>query len=281
MRNNYWTCSQFADWLRGTTKLKCGTSEEWGEWEDRAKRDHPVRWWLAEEGLDHLQKFIMWPVDQLYAIKYYINNRWVTKTHALTAHPRNIKPGNWCDVGNRFLPCLFNELVDFVELELAWWHLVWEGKEKRAQYNMPWWAVGWWRVRVWRCPQAGLDNLEWQSKLVKDESWGVEPGDKGYGELTPQAEGALEILALYRWWTEVYPNRPDPHDASGWTEYCDRMREERGEGIRWIGIESRNPETKKLGDRALKLSQKIEQQYEREDEQMMIRLIRVRQRLWT
>ncbi len=281
MRNNYWTCSRFADWLRGTTKLKCGTSEEWGEWEDRAKRDHPVRWWLAEEGLDHLQKFIMWPVDKLYAIKYYINNRWVTKTHALTAHPRNIKPGDWCDVGNRFLPCLFNELVDFVELELAWWHLVWEGKEKRAQYNMPWWAVGWWRVRVWRCPQAGVDNLEWQSKLVKDESWGVEPGDKGYGELTPQAEGALEVLALYRWWTEVYPNRPDPHDASGWTEYCDRMREERGEGIRWIGIESHNPETKKLGDRALKLTQKIEQQYEREDEQMMIRLIKVRHKLWT
>jgi hypothetical protein len=176
---------------------------------------------------------------------------------------------------------LFNELVDFVELELAWWHLVWEGKEQRAKYNMPWWAVGWWRVRVWRCPQAGLDNLEWQSKLTQDESWGVNPGDKGYGKPTPQAEGALEVLALYRWWTEVYPNRPDPHDASGWTEYCDRMRDERGEGVRWIGIESQNPETKKLGDRALKLTQKIEQQYEREDEQMMIRLIKVRHKLWT
>jgi hypothetical protein len=59
------------------------------------------------------------------------------------------------------------------------------------------------------------------------------------------------------------------------------MRDERGEGVRWIGIESQNPETKKLGDRALKLTQKIEQQYEREDEQMMIRLIKVRHKLWT
>lgn len=281
MRSNYWTCSKFADWLRGTTKLKAGTSEEWNEWEARAKSAYPVRWWLAEEGLDYLQSFIMWPADKLYAIKYYINNRWITRTHALTAHPSNIKPGDWCDVGNRFLPCLFNELVEFVEVELAWWHLVWEDKEMRKKYNMPWYAVGWWRVRGWRCRDAGLDNLAWQMSITAKEDYGLNPGDKGYGEPTLQAKNAAEILALYKWWTEVYPNRPDPHDASGWTEYCDRMREEKGEGMRWIGIESQNPETRKLGKRALDLSSKIEAQYEKEDEQMMIRLIKIRNSLWT
>jgi len=59
------------------------------------------------------------------------------------------------------------------------------------------------------------------------------------------------------------------------------MREEKGDGIRWIGVESGNPETRKLGRKALKLSHKIEQQYEKEDEQMMIRLIKVRNSLWT
>jgi hypothetical protein len=281
MRSNYWTCSKFADWLRGTTKLKCGTSEEWGEWEDRAKAAYPIRWWLAEEGLDKLQTFIMWPVDRLYDIKYYVNNRWVTRTHALTAHPRDIKPGEWRDVGNRFLPCLFNELVEFVELELAWWHLVWDGPEQRKKYNMPWWASGWFRWRTWRCRQAGLDNLAWQMSITAKEDYGLNPGDKGYGEPTLQAKNAAEILALYKWWTEVYPNRPDPHDASGWTEYCDRMRQEKGEGVRWIGIESQNPETKKLGKRALDLTHKIEMQYEKEDEAMMIRLIKIRNSLWT
>ena len=281
MRNNYWTCSKFADWLRGTTKLKCGTSEEWNQWEDRAKTAYPIRWWLAEEGLDKLQTFIMWPVDRLYDIKYYVNNRWVTRTHALTAHPRDIKPGDWRDVGNRFLPCLFNELVEFVEVELAWWHLVWEGPEKRKKYNLPWWASGWCRWRAWRCRQAGLDNLTWQMDITAKEDYGLNPGDKGYGEPTLQAKNAAEIMALYKWWTEVYPNRPDPHDASGWTEYCARMREEQGEGMRWIGIESQNPETKKLGKRALALSSKIEAQYEKEDEAMMIRLIKIRNSLWT
>jgi hypothetical protein len=280
MRNNYWTCSKFADWLRGTTKLNAGTSEEWNEWESRAKSAYPVRWWLAEEGLDHLQKFIMWPTDKLYAIKYYVNNRWITRTHALTAHPSNIKPGDWCDVGNRFLPCMFNELVDFVEVELAWWHLAWS-PEERPKYNMPWWAVGWWRIRTWRCPQAGLDNLAWQMSITAKEDYGLNPGDKGYGEPTRQAKNAAEVLALYKWWTEVYPNRPDPHDASGWSRYCDLRREEEGEGHRWIGVASKNPATEKLGKQALKLSSKIEEQYDKEDEAMMIRLIKIRNSLWT
>ena len=245
-RNNYWSCSKFADWLRGTTKLKVGTAEDWDEWEKRAKSAYPVRWWLAEEGLDKVQNFIWWPIDRIYNVKYYINNRFISRTHSLTAHSRDIKPGQWCDVGNRFIPCLFNELRDFVEVELAWWHLAWS-PEERPKYNMPWWAVGWWRVRTWRCPRAGLDNLKWQSKLVWTEDE-CEPGSPNIGKPTYQAEKALEILALYKWWTEVYPNRPDPHDASGWSEYCDRKREEKdpnGSEMSFFG-EPKSKELKKL-----------------------------------
>jgi len=277
MRNHYWTCSKFADWLRGTTKGGAKTSEGWDEWETRAKAAYPVRWWLAEEGLDYLQTFVFYIPDKLYALKYYINNRWVTRTHSLTAHARDIKPGDWCDVGNRFLPCLFNELVDFVEVELAWWHLAWNSEE-RSKYNMPWWAVGWWRVRTWRCPQAGLDNLEWQRNLRwKEDEVGKD--FKGLGELTPQAVKAQEILDLYTWWTTTYRNRPDPHDASGWTEYCEASRLANGGKLSWSGDKS--PELKKMSDKAHKLLQKIEAAYEKEDEQMMIRLIKVRHGLWT
>ena len=277
---HYWSCSKFADWIRGTTKLKVGTSEQWQEWETRAKRDFPIRWWIAEEGLGHLQDFVTWPVRKLYDIKYYVNNRWITKSHALTAHPRDISPGSWSDVGNRFLPCLFNELVDFVEIELAWWHLVWEGKEKRAKYNMPWWAAGWWRIRTWRCPQAGLDNLEWQRNLKYDDEW-IGADDPKYGKPTPQAIGAQEILDLYTWWTVTYRNRPDPHDASGWSAYCDASREANG-GSLWGSLNAdKTPELKKMSNKAHKLLQKIEADYTKEDEAMMIRLIKVRNSLWT
>ena len=278
---NYWTCSKFADWIRGTTKLKMGTAEEWEEWEARAKRDYPVRWWIAEEGLDYLQKFIMWPLNKIYAIKYYINNRYITKTHALTAHPRDIRRGQWCDVGNRFLPCLFNELVDFVEVELAWWHLAWANPEDRAKYKAPWWRFGWWNIRLWRCPQAGLDNLEWQRNLTWGSDEGFEEGDPNIGKPTPQAIKAQEILDLYKWWTEVYRNRPDPMDASGWSQYCDDCREILGEGVLSMFKDHGNKKLKQQGDKAHKLLQKIEDAYEKEDEEMMIRLIKVRHGLWT
>ena len=277
---NYWTCSKFADWIRGTTKGGAKTAEGWDKWEKRAKAAYPIRWWLAEEGLDKLQTIVMWIPDRIYDVKYYINNRWVTRTHALTAHPRDIKPGTWCDVGNRFLPCLFNELQDFVEVELAWWHLA-RSPEERSKYNMPWWAVGWWRIRTWRCPQAGLDNLDWQSKLVWSADEGFEPGDERIGKSTYQAEKAKEILALYKWWTEVYPNRPDPHDASGWSEYCDLKRQEYGDTGLGFMQESKNPEIRALGDAALTKTREIEEAYEKEDEEMMIRLIKVRSSLWT
>ena len=281
MRNHYWANSKFADWLRGTAKGGAKTAEGWDEWTTAAQMKHSVRYWLAEEGLDYLQKVVYWPTDTLYAIKYYINNRWVTRTHSLTAHPRDIKPGTWCDVGNRFLPCLFNELQDFVEVELAWWHIAWAEKDEKKKYNAPFWATGWFRWRTWRCPQAGLDNLDWQSKLRWGEDEGFETGDPHIGQPTPQAERALEILALYKWWTEVYPNRPDPHDASGWSEYCDRKRQEHGETGLSFMKESKDPELRALGDAALAKTHEIEQAYEEEDTQMLIRLVKIRGSLWT
>jgi len=278
MRSHYWTCSKFADWIRGTTKLKAGTSEEWQEWEKRAKADYPVRWWLAEEGLDYIQKFVYYIPDQLDEVRYYINNRWISRSHSLTAHARDIKPGNWCDVGNRFLPCLFNELVDFVEVEQAWHHCCWSD-EAKTKFDVPWWRSGWFRWRTWRCPEAGLEYLRWAETLTNEEF--LDEGEKHLAEPTYQAKAAKEIIELYTWWTETYRNRPDPHDASGWSAYCEAAREANG-GSLWGSLGSdKSPELKKMSDKAHKLLQKIEKDYAKEDEAMMIRLIKIRESLWT
>jgi len=278
-RSQYWSCTKFADWLRGSAKPYAETGPGWKKWNKEAEEKHPVRYWIAEEGLDKLQNFIWWPLDKLYDIKYYINNRFISGTHLLRAHPRDIRPGNWHDVGYRFLPCLFNSLVDYVEIELAWWHLVWEDKEARAKYNAPWWRFGWWNMRMWRCPQAGLDNLDWQRKLVWEEDH-CEPDSPNIGKPTPQAIKAEEILTLYKWWTEIYPNRPDPHEVSGWSAICDRARDQDGT-FSLFDNENRTEEEKAEVSRALDLSHKIEQQYRDEDTEMMIRLIKIRDSLWT
>jgi hypothetical protein len=274
---HYWSCTPFADWLRGTKKLSVGTAEEWDDWNTTAQMKHNFRYWLAEEGLGHIQDFVTWPVRTLYDIKYYINNRWVSRTHSLTAHAKDIKPGQWQDVGNRFLPCLFNELVDFVEIETAWSHVAWGDEEARAKYNPPFWASGWFRWRTWRCPQAGLDHLDWAMTLTNSDWCGPEHPD--YGKPTLQAIRAKEIKELYTWWTEVYPKRPDPHDASGWSAYCELSRLSNGGKLNW-GVD-KTPELKKASKLAHKELQKIEKAYEKEDEAMMIRLIKARDSLWT
>lgn len=275
MRANYWACSKFADWLRGTPKPQAGTGKEWRLWREAAQGTHPVRYWVAEEGLDYAQNFVNWPADKLNDIRYYINNRWVSHTHRLTAHPRDIKPGSWCDVGNRFLPCLFNELVDFVEVETAWHHVLWD-PEARKRYKPPWWRRGWLRWRTWRCPEAGISHLKWAMTLTNEE-W-LEDDQKHLAELTLQAKNAREILELYTWWTEVYPKRPDVHDASGWTDYCASRREN---GLDFFDMEDKTPEDAERCRTALNKSQELDVQYEQEDEAMMIRLIRIRQSIWT
>ena len=203
----------------------------------------------------------------------------VTRTNSLTAHPRDIKPGQWKDVGNRFLPCLFNELVDFVEVESAWSHIAWGDAKDRAKYDPPFWASGWFRWRTWRSPQAGLDHLDWAMTLTMGTDWGVEETDPNYGKLTGQAERAKEIKELYTWWTVTYPNRPDPYDASGWTEYCEASRIANGGKLRFSGEKS--PELQAMSDKTHELLQEIEAAYEEEDTIMMKRLIDIRQSLWT
>lgn len=278
MMTKYWSCSKFADWIRGTGKLRAATGEQWDEWHEKAKAAHPIRYWLAEEGLDYLQKAIFWAPDRIHDVKYYINNRWVTRTHALTASARDIPRGEWRDVGSRILPCLFNELQDFVEVELAWWHIAWSDPEGAKKYDAPFWATGWFRWRTWRCPQAGLDSLEWQRHLTwEDAELGTD--NPHVGQLTQQAKNAQEILDLYTWWLNVYRNRPDPMDASGWTEYC-RLKKE-ADGGRCFLRDDTTPELREFRDTAHRLCHEIEQAYEREDEEMLIRLIKVRHALCT
>jgi len=279
MRSHYWTIGKFADWLRGTPKLKCGTSEEWDAWYTEAAKAHPIRYWIAEEGLDHLQKFVYYIPDKLNDVRYYINNRWVSHSHALTAHPRDIKPGAWSDVGSRFLPCLFNELVDFVEIEQAWHHCMWSD-EAKTEFEVPWWRKGWLRLRTWRSPEAGMEYLKWASELTVGEDMGVATDGKGYGEPTYQAKAAKEIIELYTWWTVTYRARPDPYDASGWTAHCEAMRV-KYPGSFFSSLNSKDAEDRKASDKAHKLLTKIEKAYEAEDEAMMIRLIKIRESLWT
>ena len=231
--------------------------------------------WLAEEFLDHVQDTIMWPFDKLYDIKYWFNNRFVTKSHALNS---NLKKGQWHEFDERMLHCLFDELVNFVEIEKAWINVAMD-KEAKKRYEPPFWTVGSLRFRTWRSPEAGMNYLLWEASLKMDDDW-VEKGDPRYGQPTGQALAAKETIELYDWWKNKRPNRPDPHEVSGWTALCEKRRSD-NDDVLDILDEPKTVEEREAIRKSLDISSDLEKKYEDEDEEMLIRLIKIRKSLWT
>jgi len=109
----------------------------------------------------------------------------------------------------------------------------------------------------------------------------MEPSDAKFGELTDQALRAIDVLQLYNWWKTERPHRPDSHDASGWSQYCDDMDKKYG---RDHFFESRDKETDEERARsraALDKSHEIEAAYDAEDTAMLMKVIEIRKSLWT
>lgn len=251
-RWKYWNCSKFADWVRGEKKPYALTMEEWQEWKDKLKKERPLRYYVSEKLLNKLQNFIYYPSDVYDSIKAYIENRFITKTHYLKT---GLEAGVYHELDDRIMHGLFNELKEFVECEQARMQSYGSGKDKKYKF-----VKG-------KCREAGIDYLNWASELKYDEeNYGVKKGEPDYGEPTPQAISAKKILELYYWW-ENRPNRADAMDESGWSDYCKNKP---------LGHK-----TDEKGREALNKLTELEEAQEKEDENMLIELIKVRKSLWT
>ena len=110
-RFNYWSCSKLANFIRGTPKPWALQLDEWKQWRQTAKKKHPWRFWLAEEGLNKLQNFFFFPYDLWSSWRYYCKIRFRDKLHYLKT---GFKPGEYYDLDERILYALFNELKIFV-----------------------------------------------------------------------------------------------------------------------------------------------------------------------
>jgi len=261
-------------WLRARLGIQKPQALEWGGWElwtNKIKHNQPVAFWLTETLPDIMQSGVEFFITPVENIKCHIRNRWVTQSHALVS---DLPRGKWHDLDTRILHCLFTELANFVEIEKAHIQVAMD-KQQGKQYQMPWWRRhGWSRWGQWRSAQAGIDYLNWEQNLVCDQDWGYTSSDSRWGQPTEQALAAREILALYQWWTVTRPSRQQPDDASGWTAYCNTHGRDANGKIVW-GHRS------KKQTQILRRMHRIERQHAREDQDHMIRLIRIREALWT
>lgn len=261
-------------WFEKKSGIKMPDALPWGEWDKwhaKAKLDNPREYFWGVTVPDFIDDCIT-PFSRRYNdIRSWIRYRLFDKYHIVKT---GLKPGYY-DADTRILHANMNLLKDYVEVELAWRNVVFD-TEKKKNYKYPRFSLGWLRFKSFRCPEAGVDHLLWETGLVYDESMGIEKSHKLYGKPTDQALKAANVLEIYTWWIDVYPNRPDPMDASGWSKYCDSKR---SPGRLMMDLEK--PEDRKESNRILKAMCKIEADYAKEEERMLTKLIKIRQGFWT
>lgn len=260
----YLASSKFFNNLRKRFGIEKPEALEWGgwkKWEANIKAQHPYAYFFTETLPDFLSNVYDTITAPYHDACYYIRNRFIRKCHVL---PTGFKPGEYHDLDSRMLHGLMQALVDFVEVEKAHMHR-WLSTAKDKQY----------KFKNGRSAEAGLDYLRWEMSLTNKE-W-LKEDDPNYDKPTGQALNAKEVYEIYNWWKNVYPNRVEPMEASGWSALCDRLD---AEGKSMFD-KNETAEDRKEKDRILKKLSKIEKQYDREDEQMLIRLIKIRKSLWT
>lgn len=280
-RSTYWSCSKFADWIRKTfttnPKPKAATSEGWRDWNKTAKEESRFVYWFTEEFLDKVQNFFMFPLDVWDEIRIYIRNRWITKTHAIVTP---LERGVWHENDQLMMHAMFQVLVDYIEIEKASCALWDDDRRKKYKEKMPWWRHLPYRLRFgqWRSRELGLEYLEWEMSLKNENEWD-DKLDPEYGKPTRQARSACEQMELYLWWKDVRPHRPDPSELSGYTKaFADRQKNKKEDEDIWdILSEPVTDEYRKIMDK----SYEIEESQDQEDQEMLIRLIKIRSHLWT
>lgn len=269
---SYLNSSKFVNNLRtrlGIDKPKWAAFDEWDEWRETTRKAFPVGWFLTETLPDWLDSLWDWINSPYYDTRYYFRNRFIRKTHVLRT---DCPVGQYWDTDSRILTAMANAVIDFVEIELA--------------YKSNWCVTDASKTAVWRdgrCPELGLDYLRQEQEMVYDENESYHQPEL-LGQRHPQAITADEILAIYNW-AKNRPNRPDPHDISGWTEVCEETRiAADAAGKSYFGYSfgpDKDPEIEAKSRAALDKSREIEKQYDDEDTDMLMRIVKIRRTLWS
>jgi hypothetical protein len=278
--SRHYSSSTAVGWLRNKLGIDKPYALPFGgfeKWEKQLKADRPVAYFFTETLPDLLEYPAKWTIDPINDVRYYCRNRWITKPHVIKT---NLPAGRWYELETRVLHGLFNELVDFVEIDKASHMIAWGSREDKNKYSVPWWK----RIQLtnwgtWRCPQAGLDHLRWEMSLD-------DPAKDIHERCDGQAQAARETMILYTWWKEIRSVRDDnaAYEISGWEDFHKRMDAIYGDDWGWASIGG----SRKLAqaeqqeyDAIRETIDQLEKDWEQEDEDMLIRLIKLRKSLWT
>jgi len=292
MTSKYWSEFEWVKKLRrkfGLPVIMSGTATEWRQYREESQKISPKIHWFTETGIDKIQAFFRWPLERLIDLRYALKNRFCSKFYLIKTE---LNPWQYHEIDDRILYGIFHTLVDYVEIERAWMMVVFENDETidaRKKYGYKWYEMNYWTAWFFerRHPQAGVDHLKWMMSSVQDDAWYGNNADSiahaketgEYGKPLPCAQAAEEILKLYTWWKEERPLRLDPYDAAGASDFW--HKEDENECMCFLEMLDKPREDNKEYFEALDRASDIEQKYEKEDDEMLERLVKIRKHLWT
>lgn len=235
-RKSYWDLN----------KPLAATHEEWQAWHARVQQEKLIPYVIKEE-IPQLLSDAWYRAWKPYKTAiWWVRHRTTDRNHMLRS---GLKPG-YHDKPELMLHVNMQMLVDYVEIECA--HMAVMCLEDWA-HKRPNWIKRWLGIPL-RCADAGIAYLE--APLEHDAQ----------DQLAVQAE----MVHLYRWWCQVRPCRPDPYEASGWTEFCAQR----------ANILSFDPALDDQSAQILENLRAMEEAYDQEDQHMLHRLIDIRQHMW-
>jgi hypothetical protein len=223
------------------------SSEDWNYFRKYHKANNPIRYFLHHE----FESMFIWPWSMpLRRAKEWVEYRTTRRYHIIKT---GMAPG-YSDISEKMLHVNFNMLKNFVE------------KEKSHMYMFltehPVAKKG---------ADAGVAYLLWEM--------GLEEG--GWSGNKSQSENAREVYELYNWWTNERPYRLEDAHVE-WGEYQSLSEHIYGKSDGFFMREDKD--TPDLIERRriwLDTANEIEASNLKEDEDMLIRLMEVRNSLWT
>ena len=131
-RFRYWSCSKFADFIRGEKKPPYLPFEEWGVWRNRMKKERPFRYYLSDTLLNKIQDVVYFPYDVYHSVRMRFLNR------NLYLLDTGLPKGEYYDLDTRILYACFNEFSKLFEYNQK--HFVLSDSDQDLKELYEWWT---------------------------------------------------------------------------------------------------------------------------------------------
>lgn len=242
---------KFNRWLRFNPPGAL-TSDGWASFDHEFKATAPIRYWFAHQ----FKHIFIYPISRKYEnTQWWIRYRTINRYHTVKTGQ---EPG-YSPTDRTILHVNFNLLKDYVEIDAAS-RAYWADDIPKTwcEAHMPFYTL----IYPFRRPDLGIKHLDWEATLD-------DPALPMFEQSPQQAKYAREALALYKWWTESRPARVEIIIRHPFT----------GSDDIFFSRKNRNTPEYKIYESDLNKSNKQEEQWTKEDDKMLIRLIKIRRGL--